>query len=492
MSDGRLLFAAWQRSTLERGTRGRVALFGVNIDGTDYALFAGEQTRRVRHTPCETTGGLVVFVEADEVPWDGAGMLACVRMRRPLHSYRQITQPSDGLFHSPSPLADGRILVSRRPAASRGTHGASRGTHGIVRLDPQTGKYEPIFDDSRYHDIQARVIDPRKEPDGRSSVVSEKDPHGKFYCLNVNLSDFENRDWMPPGTVKRLRVLEGIPIDVNQPQHAVGRISNPSSSVGRISNPSSSVGRISNPSPGRRIKNPSYSMAQRRLLGEIDVEPDGSFNIEIPADTPVELQILDARGMALRSCSWIWAKNHEPRGCIGCHEDGELTPENVFMDAVKGPSIPLYLPPQRRRCVDFRRDVMPIIEQKCVPCHGPNQAAPRLDGRVDRASGSNRAYESLLATESPDGGTGRRGKYVHPGQARTSPMIWHVFGRNTSRPWDGPATKQPAVPIPTKGKVRVTPLTPNEQRTLVEWIDFGAAWDGIPRESDNKREGETK
>jgi hypothetical protein len=24
--------------------------------------------------------------------------------------------------------------------------------------------------------------------------------------------------------------------------------------------------------------------------------------------------------MALRSCSWIWAKNHEPRGCIGCHE----------------------------------------------------------------------------------------------------------------------------------------------------------------------------
>ena len=167
------------------------------------------------------------------------------------------------------------------------------------------------------------------------------------------------------------------------------------------------------------------------------------------------------------------------------------------MDAVQGPSIPLYLPAQRRRCVDFRRDVMPIIERKCVPCHGPNQAAPRLDGRVDRATGFNRAYESLLTAKSPDGGTGRRGKYVHPGQARTSPMIWHVFGRNTSRPWDGSAAKQPAVPIVMKDKVRVPPLNPDEQRALVEWIDFGAAWDGIPEPNrrtgnDSKREGETK
>ena len=56
----------------------------------------------------------------------------------------------------------------------------------------------------------------------------------------------------------------------------------------------------------------------------IAVEEDGSFNLEVPANTPIELQLLDDDGMALRRCGWIWAKNHEPRGCIGCHEDGEL------------------------------------------------------------------------------------------------------------------------------------------------------------------------
>ena len=79
------------------------------------------------------------------------------------------------------------------------------------------------------------------------------------------------------------------------------------------------------------------------------MEEDGSFNVEVPADIPIEIQLLDENGMALRSCGWIWVKNNEPRGCIGCHEDQELTPENRMVDAVKRPSIPLTLPPERRR-----------------------------------------------------------------------------------------------------------------------------------------------
>ena len=31
---------------------------------------------------------------------------------------------------------------------------------------------------------------------------------------------------------------------------------------------------------------------------------------------------------------WIWAKNHESRGCIGCHEDGELAPDDRFAKAL--------------------------------------------------------------------------------------------------------------------------------------------------------------
>ena len=116
------------------------------------------------------------------------------------------------------------------------------------------------------------------------------------------------------------------------------------------------------------------------FLGEVPIEKDGSFNIEVPANTPIELQTLDVHGLALRTCSWIWAKNHEPRGCIGCHEDGELTPANRFQKAFARPSVVVCPPPAKRRTVDFRRHVMPIVAAKCVPCHGAGQAAPRLDG----------------------------------------------------------------------------------------------------------------
>jgi hypothetical protein len=280
-----------------------------------------------------------------------------------------------------------------------------------------------------------------------------------LFCLNVYTTDLRRRAWMPPGTAKRLRVLEGIPLterDWPDCPTAYG----------------TRTGFTVNGLP---------PLAQRRILGEIDIHPDGSFNIEVPADTPIELQVLDDDGMALRSCSWIWAKNHEPRGCIGCHEDGELTPENLFMSAFQGPSTPLDLPPDRRRTVDFRRDVMPIIEAKCVACHRQGESKPWLHGdrRLAASGGAaayfNRVYETLLATAGPDGENKYR--YVHPGQARTSPLIWHLYGHNTCRPWDREASTGKVKPIPP-GKSE--PLGTNERRTFVEWIDMGALWDGIP------------
>lgn len=447
MPDGRLLFASWQRSRLDRGPSGRVTLFGINIDGTDYAAFCTYEGKRIKHMPCTTTKGLAVFVEGDSVPWDGAGSLGSVRLRRPLHSYRPITKVSDGLFHSPSPLLDGRVLVSRRSSGGDDTH-------GVYCLDPSNGEMELIFDDPGYHDIQAKAVHSRQEPDGRSSVVTEKDPHGRLYCLNVYISDLEKPEWLPAGTVKRLRVLEGIAVKgdtyIQQDERSLGV------SVNGIP-----------------------PVAQRRILGEIDIEEDGSFNIEIPANTPIELQTLDAEGMALRSCSWIWAKNHEPRGCIGCHEDGELTPENMLAKSVTRPSIKLTLPPERRRTVDFRRDIMPVIAQKCVRCHAKPDSPLRFtkDLSLVRSPGRgayfNQTYENLLTPGNQPG----YGKYVHPGRARTSPLIWRIFGRNTLRPWDnvhstGQVSHMPPAPVEA--------LTEDERRTFVEWIDMGALWDGIP------------
>jgi hypothetical protein len=78
-------------------------------------------------------------------------------------------------------------------------------------------------------------------------------------------------------------------------------------------------------------------------LGELPLEEDGSFYVEIPADTPVRLETLDAAGRVVRGPSaWIWVRPNERRGCIGCHEDRELAPENRVPLAVESPPVSLF------------------------------------------------------------------------------------------------------------------------------------------------------
>lgn len=371
MPDGRILFAGRQP--------GRVSLFGINLDGTDFALFSGPEGKANKRMPCVTAGRLAVFVEPEGA--DGGGTLATVSLRRNLHSYRQITRPQDGRFHSPSPLNDGRILVSRR----RG-----RGPYEIMAGNPETGGFLPIYSDPAFHATQAKAAVAREEPDGRASVVDEKETTGKFYCLSVYTGDLGSPNWIEPGTAKRVRVVEAYTPDL-----------------------------------------------KTRLLGEFDLDADGSFHVQTPANTPLQFQVLDAEGMALRSSTWIWNKNKEQRGCIGCHEDGESTPENRFAQALARPAVQLTLPPERRRTLEFARDIEPVLKAKCNRCH----AARPLD------------MKSL----------------VRPGEARTSPLVWSILGRNTSRPWDT-IPKAAVRPMPPAGS---PPLTAEEKRAIVEWIDLG-------------------
>ena len=408
MPDGRVLLASWQRMDLRRGRRGRVALFGINSDGADYALYCGDQGGRIKHMPCVTDSGLAVFVEADRVGWDGAGQLGAVTLRRHFYSHRAITAADDGwLYHSPAPLPGGDVVVAARRADGPNTH-------GLYRLDPDTGRRKLIYDDPEFHDIHPRRLAPRPRPDGRSSVVNEKYATGKLYCLNASVTDSKWMGHTPPGTIRRLRVIEGVP-DV----------------------------------PGGDRGGPAQ-VVRKRLLGDIEVAADGSFQIEVPADVPIQLQTLDADGMALRSCGWIWAKHREPRGCIGCHEDPELTPPNVFVMAVRQPAPKLTLPPERRRTVTFAKDVQPVIKRNCAACHAKQADAPDLTAATLRG-------------------------HVNPGRARTSPLIWRLYGRNTSRPWDTTyAPDQNVVPHPPAG---ADALTAADRAAFVEWVDLGARTD---------------
>lgn len=416
LPDGRIVFASTQRDRVGPKSADREALFGVNIDGTDYAVFSGDEGAPIKRMPCVTSKRLVIFVESVKQSPDGSGWLSSVSLRRNLHSHRTLTRPEEGLFHSPSPLPHGEILVSRRPVTGSGTF-------GLFQVNPDSGRIVRLYDDPSRHDIQARALVPRPEPDGRASVVDESEPTARFYCLSSYITDLKNRDWLPPGSIKRLRVIE-------------------------------SVAREPAAAQGDGFFEPSVPAAAppQRILGEINVEDDGSFNIQVPANTPIQFQALDADGAALRTCKWVWGKNKEVRGCIGCHEDGELTPPNILAKAVTRPSVPLTLPPERRRTVSFERDIFLLLSKRCAnpACHG-GAATPRLEERDHIAN------------------------LVVPGCSRLSPLAWNLFGKVTARPWDRIDSARKVRQMPPRGS---PPLTDDEKRTILEWIDLGANFGG--------------
>jgi len=81
----------------------------------------------------------------------------------------------------------------------------------------------------------------------------------------------------------------------------------------------------------RGVPPPSGGMGVRRAIGETDfeqvqilgyapIEPDGSFKLQVPADVPLALSVIDAEGRAIQThTNWIQVRPGERRTCDGCH-----------------------------------------------------------------------------------------------------------------------------------------------------------------------------
>ncbi|MFZ2987056.1 hypothetical protein, partial [Ideonella sp.] len=81
----------------------------------------------------------------------------------------------------------------------------------------------------------------------------------------------------------------------------------------------------------RAVAPPSGSMGLRQAIGETDfeqqqilgyapIEPDGSFKLQVPADVPVALAVIDSEGRAFQThTNWIQVRPGERRTCDGCH-----------------------------------------------------------------------------------------------------------------------------------------------------------------------------
>ena len=58
----------------------------------------------------------------------------------------------------------------------------------------------------------------------------------------------------------------------------------------------------------------------QQILGYAPIEPDGSFKLTVPADTPLGLAVVDSQGRAFQThTNWIQVRPGERRTCDGCH-----------------------------------------------------------------------------------------------------------------------------------------------------------------------------
>jgi hypothetical protein len=306
LADGRVLFSSWQNFPNRfEGAKGAVGLFTTSWSGEDLNLFIPAEPGTIRTMARETPARSVVFVESDGSTPDRSGCLAAIDLKRPLKTYRVLSRVA-GRYRDPQVLPDGRLLVAY---ASEGKD------YGLYVFDAaKGGPGQVVFDEPGLCDVDAVPVAPRPEPTGRITMVNLSAKVATLTCLNVYDSEVPEIRGLPAGTVKKVRFIEGLP----------------AAPAGRSE-------------PGARI------------LGEAPVEPDGSFLVQIAAETPFTLQLLDGDGKVLAGMrSWVGLGRGDERLCYGCHEDRELAPENRVNQALlKGKPWQVLTPPEERPLIDF-------------------------------------------------------------------------------------------------------------------------------------------
>jgi hypothetical protein len=291
LQDGRVVFTSTQLARHAPGAGYRFLLLATSWDGTGLNLFTGDaQGGAFKTMAVETPDRYLVFVESADALALG-GRLARVSFRRPLHSH-ELLSSGGGYYLNPRPLADGRLAVS---------YTSGKESYGLYYFDPtrHTAGVK-LYDDPEWEDLDAQAVEIRPEPTGLISSVVERLDWGDLHCISVYDSDRPEVVHLNKGDVKQVRLVEGMPVPAAAQPPAI---------------------------PPR---------VRTKVLGEAPVEPDGSFFVRIPGDTPFYMELLDGQGKVLESMTrWIWVRKGTSRGCIGCHENKELAPVNVTTDAVR-------------------------------------------------------------------------------------------------------------------------------------------------------------
>jgi len=259
-------------------------------------------------------------------------------------------------------------------------------------------------------------------------------PPATVGVMNVNDGDMP----MPEGTrIKWLRVIQIIPQlnpVMNQPQAGYG----------------------------------TESLA-RMPLGVVPVEADGSVYFKAPVAKDMYFQLLDQRGLAVRSMrSATYVHPGESMYCVGCHEPQTSSTKSRREVPIALRRAPSDLQPEvADGAVPFNwyRLAKPVLDAKCVSCHAKEHKGPDM------------TYASLAkyAFYYPFKNTGFANGEVVASGSRTVPG---KFG----------AMASPLLKYLDKSHYDVT-LTAGEFRRITLWLDCNANELGAYTEVAEQRRG---
>ena len=280
LRDGRILMLTKQLYPVS----GNMMYLAMRPNGTKAELFyKGADSCFLNNQAYETLDGFVYFIEWGKGK-DKKGDIVSVHQNRPLFTKINYTSKVNGSFYSVLPKQSEEMLVSYRPSV---TDQIALYYFSVKEKSIR----EPIISYSNYHILEPAMVEAYTRPRNLPDEVNREESTGLLFCQDINVTDTQHdTDLLFSSKATRIEVLG---ID--------------------------------------------------KSLGIVPVEEDGSFYFKVIADTPVRLQTLDENDKILLGPSdWIWLRPFERRGCVGCHEDPELVPENFVPLSVKKP--PVFIP----------------------------------------------------------------------------------------------------------------------------------------------------
>jgi hypothetical protein len=358
LSDGRVLYMRWEY--VDRNQLSFHHLWTTNPDGTGQMVFYGNQRPGVAMLdakPIPGTNKVVASFSPGHGRPEHAGYVTVVDPRLgpdEANAVRRISR-GDPSFRDPYALSEDCFLVARGREIL--AMDAAGNTASLYRL-PDAEK--------KLHCHEPRPLRRRTREPVISAHTDVSRDTGRLVLADVH--EGRNMAGVQRGQIKELLILEQLPKPVNF-----------SGGMWPIS-----VGG-------------TFTLA--RVMGVVPVEEDGSAYMELPALRSFFFVALDEQGLSVkRMQSFLSVQPGEVMGCVGCHEQ-RLRPPLAEIGQLaatgRGPSRirPFESVPD---VLDFPRDIQPILDRHCVPCHSPDRFEGRVDLCGDRTPLFSQSYWTIM------------------------------------------------------------------------------------------------